>query len=36
VGVLTQVKKRSRRRVWECLDLFEAIREFESKLRAVR
>lgn len=36
VGVLTQVKKRSRGRVWECLDLFEALREFESKLRAVQ
>lgn len=33
VGVLTQVKKRIRGRVWECLDLFEVIREFESKLR---
>lgn len=34
VGVLTQVEKRIRGRVWECLDLFEVIREFESKLRA--
>jgi len=33
VGVLTQIEKRIRGRVWECLDLFEVIREFESKLR---
>jgi len=34
-GVLKQVKKRIRGRVWECPDLFEAIRTFESTLRVV-
>jgi len=33
VGVLKQVKKRLRRRVWECPELFELIRAFESRLR---
>lgn len=34
VGVLKQVKKRIRGRVWECPDLFRVIREFEADLRA--
>jgi Fic family protein len=34
VGVLKQVTKRIRGRVWECPDLFEVIREFEAALRA--
>jgi len=33
LGVLQQVKKRIRGRVWECPELFEAIRAFESTLR---
>jgi Fic family protein len=35
VGVLKQVTKRIRGRVWECPDLFDVIREFEAGLRAV-
>lgn len=34
IGVLKQVKKRIRGRVWECPDLFRVIREFEADLRA--
>ena len=34
VGVLKQVTRRLRGRVWECPDLFEVIREFEATLRA--
>jgi Fic family protein len=34
VGILKQVTKRIRGRVWECPDLFEVIREFEAALRA--
>jgi Fic family protein len=34
VGVLKQVTKRIRGRIWECPDLFEVIREFEATLRA--
>ncbi|MGH2848588.1 MAG: Fic family protein, partial [Thermoleophilaceae bacterium] len=35
VGVLKQLTKRIRGRVWECPDLFDVIREFEAGLRAV-
>jgi Fic family protein len=35
VGVLKQVTKRIRGRVWECPDLFDVIREFEAALRAM-
>jgi hypothetical protein len=35
VGVLKQVPKRIRGRIWEYPDLFEVTREFEAALRAV-
>jgi Fic family protein len=35
LGVLKQVQKRIRGRLWECPELFDVIREFEEALRAV-